>query len=514
MKQYVIGIDAGTTGSKAMVVDLSGKVYASAYRDYPLEHPGPNRVELGADVLTDAVFDAVAEAVKNSGVDPAQIASLSFSVQRSSFALVDEAGDALDDRLIIWLDTRSEEVLDDMNARIDPNRRAELTGMPSVAIFGIAKLFWFMKKQPELIARAKHYLSIDGFLMKKFGAKEFCNEATSLQTNGFLDARTLELCGEVFDKLELPRRLFPKMVKPGEVVGTLSEEAARRTGLRPETLIVAGSGDQQCGALGSGIISDGAVEITLGTGGFVIVGLAKPDFAQLQGLMVPSTPNVGVYEVEGNQNSGATCYRWAKEALFSAEAAMAQELGKDPYDLMNEAVERSRPGANGLIFSAALFGTGYPTWNSGASGSFVGLRSTHTRGDLLRAVMEGVTMEARFMLESIRETGVATQNIITVTGGSMRSRVWRQIVADVMGVPIRTLEVKDAAVIGAAGLAAIGAGLYAGVNDVVEHMVHYGETVEPVAENIALYDKAFAAYKKVYYSLNDGGVFELLNALS
>lgn len=513
MKKYVIGIDAGTTGTKAMVVDLKGKVYGVGYRDYPLLHPKPNWVELDAANLTDQVVTVVGEAVKKSGVDPAEIAALSFSVQRSTFALVDENGDALENRFCVWLDTRSDEVLDEMNERIPHEERALITGMPSPAIFCVTKLYWFQKKRPDLIQKAKYISTVDGYLLKKFGAEEFCNEVTCFQTAGFVDNRTMELCDDVIDKLGLERRLFPKLVKPGEVVGSINPEIARRTGLTADTLIVAGSGDQQAGALGAGIISDGAVAITLGTGGFVIVGLAKPNFGKLQGLMVPSTPNLGVFEVEGNQNSGATCYRWARDTFFSAEAEEAQKKGIDPYDAMNELVEQSRPGSNGVIFSAALFGTGYPTWNSGASASFVGLKSTHTRGDVLRAVMEGITMETRFMLESIQNTGVSTQNIITVTGGAMRSPIWRQIVADIMGASIRTLEVADAAVIGVAGLAAIGAGLYRNVAEVAENMVHYGEVIDPIPENVAIYDKVFAAYKQVYYSLNNGKVFDMLNAI-
>ncbi len=512
MKKYVIGIDAGTTGTKAIVMDLKGKALGSSYRDYPLLHPHPNWVELDADNLLEQVVTVVGEAVKKSGVDANEIAALSFSVQRATITLVDGNGDALENTFYVWLDSRSDSIMDEMNEKIPHDYRALITGMPSVANFGIAKLYWLHKNRPELIEKAKYMSTVDGYLMKKFGAKEFCNEVTSLQCSGFVDNRTLEVCYEVTDKLGFERRLFPKLVKPGEVVGTIDPEIASRTGLAADTLVVAGSGDQQAGALGSGVISDGAVEITIGTGGFVIVGLAKPNFGKLQGLMVPCTPNLGVFEVEGNQNSGATCYRWAKDMFFSAEAEQALNEGVDPYDKMNELVDSSRPGSNGVIFSAALFGTGYPTWNSSASASFVGLKSTHTRGDMLRAVMEGVTLETRFMLESIKDTGVEIQDIITVTGGAMRSATWRQIVADIMGTPIRTLEVSDASVIGVGGLAAIGAGLYKNVAEVAENMVHYGDDViYPIPENVAVYDKVFAAYKKVYYTQSDNKVFDMLN---
>lgn len=511
MKKYVVGVDVGTTGTKAIVADLYGRNLGSSYRDYPLIHPRPDRVELSAANLREQVVTVVGEAVHNSGVDPAEIASLSFSVQRSTFALVDEHGEALEDTFIVWLDQRGEEVLEEIGGLIDHDLRAQISGMPSVAIFAIVKYYWLKQHRPDLYQRAAFFASVDGYIMKQFGVDRFCNEVTSAQAAGMIDVRTMNWNYEVIDALGLDRAKLPPLVKPGEVVGTISAEIQQRTGLPADVLIVAGAGDQQAGALGAGVVSDGDVSITMGTGGFVIVGVRDPDFAGFKGLMVSSTPNLGVFEVEGNQNSGATCYRWVRDMVFSAEGQIARDLQMDPYTFMDEYVGRSRPGANGILFSAALFGTGYPTWNNDASGAFLGLKPTHTRGDLLRSVMEGVTLESRFMLEAVRDTGTQTNPLFTITGGATRSPIWRQVIADIMGTPCRTLDVEDAAVIGVAGLAAIGAGLLKDVHEVAAQMVHYKDTIEPIPANVAIYDRSFAAYKAAYHALNDSGVYALIN---
>lgn len=513
MKKYVMGIDVGTTGSKAMVVDLKGNIIGQSYKDYPLSYPHPGWAELDADILTNAVFIVVREAIEASKIDAADIASIGFSVQRSTVAFTDENDEALENTFITWMDTRADGYLKEIGELLDDDDHAEATGMPPCSIGAYNKIYWLYKERPEFIAKAKHMVTVDGYMMRKFGSVELCNERTSFQVTGVVDVKTMDISCEVCKRMGYERRLFPKLVNPGEVVGTVSSEVAKLTGLTMDTLIVAGSGDQQCGAVGSGLLESGAVSITLGTGGFVVVGVDKPNFRELKGLMVLSTPHLGVFEAEAIQSSGATCYRWAKETFYATEAVVAMQRGDNPYDDMDKLCEQSRPGANGVVYHAGLFGTSYPTWNPGASATFVGLKPTSTRGDILRAVMEGITLESRFMLEAIKNTGVETKNIYTVTGGATKCGVWRQIMADVLNTPIRTLEVEDAAVIGAAGLAAMGAGIYKTLDEVVENMVHFGENVNPIPENVKIYKKVYEIYKKVYNSLNDNGIYEMINEL-
>jgi len=280
------------------------------------------------------------------------------------------------------------------------------------------------------------------------------------------------------------------------------------------TKIIAGSGDQQLSAMGAGVIKDGAVSLTIGTFGLLAIGLAKPNFEALTGMMIPSTPILGVFEVEGPQVSGATCYRWCRDTLCPGEVAEGAEKGIDPYVLMDERyIQKSAPGSNGVLFYSALFGSGYPTWDTNATGMFIGLRNTHTKADMVRSVMEGISLEVRHILESVLAAGVEMDDIITLTGGASKSKSWCQMLADIMGRRIRTLNVQDAAVMGAAGLAAIGAGLHKDLDEVVANMVHFGDVYEPIPDNVEVYNKTFAVYKDVYYGLKDKDVFTKLAEL-
>jgi xylulokinase len=510
MEQYVMGIDIGTTGAKSMVVALDGKILGAGYCEYPLSYPEPNAVEISADHMMDKVYDTVKDAIKNSGVDSARIVAISFSVQRATFALLDENYEPIDDRFYVWLDNRPEIVMEEIYSKMDRDYMFCITGMPITRTYSVEHLYWIKKFHPELYKKAKHFALVDAYAMWCFGADKFVTETTNAMVSGMMDVRTLKWNTEVMEALDLRQDLLPPLTPPGSVVGKVKKFIAERTGLTEGTLIIAGSGDQQAAAMGAGVVEDGSMSLTLGTIGELVVGLAKPNFAELINLMIPSTPELGIFEIEGNQISGATCYRWARDVLCTAEVALGEAMGKSTFEIMEEYVNKSVPGSHGVIFQSALFGTGYPTQNGEASASFVGLKPTTTRADLVRSVMEGITFESRFIYEAIKATGVKTKDSITITGGATKSPAWRQIIADVLNCTINTLEVPDASVIGVAALAAIGAGIFKSTKEGVQRMVRIKDTIKPIPANVAVYDKVFPVYRDVYYAFNNNGIYTKL----
>ncbi|MDR0782678.1 MAG: hypothetical protein LBE83_02850 [Propionibacteriaceae bacterium] len=511
MSDYVIGVDVGTTGTKAMVFALDGTILGKGYREYTLDEPKPNWVEVSASFVLQITFEAIKEAVTESALDPGSIKAVSFSVNRSSFCLMDANLEVIDDKFYIWLDSRAESVMAEINDKISPQRRNEITGMPGYNIFAAAKYYWVKKNEPSTYAKTKFFSTVGSYILHGFGSDEFVVEISDGTVSGLMDVTTLDWSTELASALDFDLAKFPPLCKPGEVVGTIGETIAAKTGLAIGTKIVAGSGDQQLAAMGAGVVKDGAASLTIGTFGLLAVGLAKPDFSALTGMMIPSSPILGVFEVEGPQVSGATCYRWARDTLCAAEVAEGEERGVDPYILMEQNyITQSVPGANGVIFYSALFGSGYPTWDTNATGMFLGLRNTHTKADMIRSVMEGITIEARHILDSMLSAGVQMDDVITLTGGASKSPSWCQIVADVFGLKIRTLDVPDAAVLGAAGLAAVGAGLYASVDEVVASMVRFDKIYDPIAANVAIYNQTFQAYKAAYAGLKSTDVFTQL----
>lgn len=517
MNNYVMGIDIGTTGTKALVIDLDGNVLASGYREYPLSYPKPNHVEVNADYLMDMVYDSVRDAINKAeikNVKNTEIAAVSFSVQRATFAMLDNDLKPINNTFYVWLDNRAETIMDEIYSSMDRDYMFSITGMPITRTYSLEKVYWLKKFSPEVYDNTRYFSLVDAYAMWCFGSDTFCTETSNAMVSGMMDVRTLQWNTEVMDILGLRTDLLPPLVPPGSVVGKIKKDIAEKTGLAEGTLIVAGSGDQQAAAMGAGVIEDGSMSLTLGTVGELVVGLAKPDFSKLNNLMIPCTPKLGIFEIEGNQISGATCYRWARDVFCPTEVALGTEMGVDPYVLMENYINKSVPGSNGVIFQAALFGTGYPTWNGEATGSFVGLKSSNSRADMVRAVMEGITLESRFIYEAIKETGVHLKDSITITGGATKSPAWCQIIADVLGCKLHTLEVPDASIIGVAALAAIGAGFFKDTGEGVARMVRTKDTIMPISDNVQFYNKLFPIYRDTYYALNNAGIFSKLAQLN
>ena len=221
MSRYVVGVDVGTTGSKAMVFDLKGNVLGKGYREYELNYPKKDWVEVGADFLFNITCAAMKEAVESSGVAPEEIEAVSFSVNRSSFCLLDEDLNAIGDRFYVWLDSRSEEDMDEINARISPERRNEITGMPGGNIFAVTKLYWVKKHDPETYARTKYFSTVCGYIMHRLGSDRFVCELSDATVSGLVDVRTLDWSDEIIEALGFDRTIFPPMCKACDVVGEI-----------------------------------------------------------------------------------------------------------------------------------------------------------------------------------------------------------------------------------------------------------------------------------------------------
>ncbi|MEG0750746.1 MAG: FGGY family carbohydrate kinase [Oscillospiraceae bacterium] len=510
MKKCVMGIDIGTTGVKAVVLDLLGNVLGKGYREYPLVCDTENRVTCIASSMMDKMFDAVKEAVTASPVPASDISAISFSVQRSSFFMMDEQLKPINDKLCVWLDTRSLPIMDEVRALMSTSHSHQISGIPCSPYGALSKVYFIKTRQPEIFEKTKFIATVDAYAMHCFGSDRFVSETSTAEICGLVDIRTFDWCDEILDAYGIPRSMMPELVKPGEIVGTIKQDISERTGLSVGTLIIAGSGDQQAGSMGCGIVNDGDMSLTLGTVGMLVVGQSKPDISKMPGLMIVSTPKLEIFEIEGNQVGGATNYRWARDTFCAAESELAASTGKDVYELMEQYIAESGPGANGVMFYPGLFGSGYPKDNGNISAAFVGLRSNHTRSDMLRAVMEGITLESRLMLESIESTGVHINESITISGGATKSPAWRQIIADIMNKQVCVLEVSDASIIGVAIIAGVGAGLYKDLADGVKSMIRIKEVIDPIPENASMYKELFEIYKDLYLSLDGRKISERL----
>jgi xylulokinase len=507
MKKYLIGVDVGTTGSKAMVLDLEGNVIGSGYGEYPCVYPKADWVEQDAELLIQETFKACRMAIDDSGVDPQEIISIGFSAQRATFGFIDENDKMIGGRFYGWQDNRAASVIPYITSVMDPDTLYKTTGMPVTPTFSFEKIVWVMKNDPEVYEKAVTIAQMPEYVMHRFGVEGYKCERTNACCSGMVDVKTLTWADNILEAYGIDKNKLPDLVDPGTHIGGVSAEVAALTGIPEGTPLCTGTGDQQCAALGAGVVSDGNASLTLGTAGLLVVGSKKPMLEDESGfLMVPSSGALGTYELEGIQLGAASSYRWARDVLCQEEKSLGKDVGVDPFVLMDHHIQKSPAGANGLIFMPYLTGSGYPYWNPQAKGCFLGLGFENTKSDMVRAVMEGVTLESKDMYEKMKASGVS-MNRLSITGGATKSKAWRQIIADMFGIEINVLKVPDATIVGAAILGGVGAGVFSDVPEGVGKLVNFVETIQPIEENVKTYNDIYDVYSKTYLSLRDGGVF-------
>jgi xylulokinase len=315
----------------------------------------------------------------------------------------------------------------------------------------------------------------------------------------------------LLERLGLAPELFGRPTRPGTQVGAISAAMAAQTGFAVGTPVCVGAGDQNCSVLGMGAVVPGMATVTLGTAGLAILATARP-LAGFGGMMITHHAVPGMWEVEGLSNAAAAALRWYRDVIATHEKERAAAAGGDAYADLDRLAATSPPGSRGLLFLPYLATAATPRWNPHARAAFVGLSFAHTRADLTRAVMEGVVLEIRDMLEQWRGAGLDVDSL-RIAGGATRSALWNQIQADVYGRPVETLRVSESTSLGAAILAGLGAGVFAALPEAVDAMVHVSDRIEPVAAHHRCYEELYRAYAQTYAGLAAHGAFDTLAGL-
>ncbi len=491
-----LGIDVGTTGCKALLTDAEGGIRAEATRDYALHTPRPAWSEQDPHDWADACAEAIREVVARAG-GAGRVAAVGLTGQMHGLVLLDGQGQVIRPA-ILWNDQRSGEQCAQITQRIGRERVLELTGNPVLAGFTAPKIEWVRQHEPEALARTACVLLPKDYVRYRLTGV-LASDVSDASGTSLFDVRRRRWSDAMLEALQVPRRWLPDVAESAQVVAQISDEAAKRTGLAAGTPVVAGAGDQAAQAVGSGVVDEPQVCVTLGTSG-VVFAACDAYRAEPQGRLhafchaVPDR-----WHLMGVMLSAGGSLRWLRDTLCDSEVAEAQRRGCDPYNVMTALAGPVPAGSEGLVFLPYLSGERTPHADPQARGAFVGLSLRHTRAHVIRSVLEGVAFGLRDSLELIRAQGIRPQ-AVRISGGGARSALWRQIIADVLGCALHTLRVTQGAAYGAALLAGVGAGLFADVPQACARWVQVESATGPT-EQQQRYDALYARFRALYPAL-------------
>ncbi|MGB1287908.1 MAG: xylulokinase, partial [Aggregatilineales bacterium] len=396
---------------------------------------------------------------------------------------------------IIWADGRAVDETAMLLDTIGRERFVSITGTLPAVGFMSNTLAWMQQHDPQTLEKAAHILLPKDYIATRLTG-EVATDYSDAAATALFDIQALTWSDDIIDAMTLPRHIFPTVQPSTGITGTVTQQAADETGLPAGIPVITGSADQPAVAIGNGIIKTGMASVTTGSGGQVFVPIMKSD-------NLPTDPRLHTF------NHAVPDMYYALGAILSAGLSLRWLRGitgldsnPDAYKIFSAEAAQIPPGSDGLIFLPHLSGERTPHMDAAARGMFMGLSSYHTRGHLARAVMEGVTFALRQALEITRTMGADVETLI-IAGGASESTVWRQIQADVFGMPLQQTLQSEQASLGAALIAGVGAGVYASFEEACDSIVRYGDITGPNPANQQRYDAIYQHYLTLYPMLKD-----------
>ena len=502
---YVVALDLGTTGCRTFIFDLSGSILASDYQEWESIYPAPSHVEQDANIWWESIKRTIERAVKKSGIDKTEIVSLSVTNQRETIVPVDKEGNPLHNALV-WQDRRTTKEVEYIKKKIGVDKIYRTTGLTIDPYFSATKILWFKNNKPEIYNQTHKFLLVSDFILHKLTG-HFVTDHSNASRTMLFDINKLKYSEDIASELEIDLDKMPEPMESGVDIG---EIVSNETDFDKKTLVITGAGDQQSAALGVGVVSPGEIKCTTGTGSFILAFLEEPKFDPEKRVLCSCHAVPGKWVQEASIFTSGAVLRWFRDQIAVGECQKAEELGQDPYELMTSEAEKSPVGSNGLLFIPHLVGAGAPHWNPYAKGILFGLSLGHQRKDLYRAVLEGVAYEVKKNILIFKSLGIEPKEL-KITGGGSRSDLWNQIYADVLGISCVRNVNEEATSLGAAILAAYGAGLFPDISKAAESICKVDKRWTPNEDHYEFYDKIFNFSKRLYSNLSENEFYKNFN---
>jgi xylulokinase len=483
----VLGLDVGTSAIKVGAFAVAGTLAAQTEKKHPLAINGP-LAEQDPATTWRLLVDAAREVVREAN---GEVVAIAVSNQRGSVVALDPQGHALGPYLV-WMDRRGLPWVDWLEERLGAAAFYRECGTPIVPYTGISKLVWYQREAVPTFEAAATLASPQTLLLRQLGCDEdVCDASTGTFLFPF-DIQRQTWSETIASRIDFPLNKLPRLVSAVDIVGRLAHHPAEELGLPVGTPLVAGGGDGQCAGVGSGAIVPGRAMVNVGTGAGIQTFLPDPLLDPAQTLNCAAHVVPRAWELEGHTQASGAALRWLRDAIEGEGGS---------YERLIDRIEATPPGAEGLLFIPTFNGSSAPRVDPNARACLLGLTLTHGLDHVVRAVLEGISLELRWMLDAMIDTGVAVDDVRLVGGGARDPR-WNQIHADVLARPLSTLAVPDAALVGAGMCAAVAIGAYADLHEAERAFVHIAATIDPSTR-----------FEKIYIELSERyrATFELLS---
>ena len=495
---YILGVDCGTSGTKTVLFKEDGTVVSSVTVEYPMYQPKNGYAEQDPKDWSDAMLTTIRAVLDESGVKGDEVAGIGISGQMHGLVMLDKDNNVLR-RSIIWCDQRTAAEVDEMNEKLGREKLISITANPALTGWTAAKILWVRNNEPEIYEKCRHILLPKDYL-RFILTGEYATEVSDASGMQLLDIANRCWSKEVCKDLDIDMSMLAKVYESCEVTGRVTKKIADMTGLKEGTIVVGGGGDNAAAAIGTGVCEDGKAFTTIGTSGVVFAHTSQMSTDKLGRVHTCCAAVPGSWHVMGVTQGAGLSLKWFRDNFCHSEMETAKYMGVDEYYLMDKQAETVPVGANRLLYLPYLMGERTPHLDPDARGVFFGLSAMHTKKDMLRAVMEGVSYSLRDCVEVFRQMDINVSDMMACGGGGS-SPLWRSMLADLYGCQVKTASSKEGPALGVALLAAVGAGIYSSVPEACKAVVKTDKIQQPDAQRSEEYEKFYQLYTEIYPAL-------------
>jgi len=510
MHILILCIDLGTTGCHAVIFDEKGQQISRSYQEYKSIYLPCRWIDHDPKTWLQAVKKTVKEAVKKIEYDKNCISAVAVTSQRATVIPVDKKGSPLDNA-ILWQDKRAIEETQQLINEYGTEKIYNITGLRVDPYFTLPKLLWLKKNKTEIYNHCFIFLPVQDFIIH-FLTGEFKTDWTQASRTMLFNIDELRWDKDLIKSVGIDFNKLPEAVPPGSIISGVNRAASDELGLPKGIPVIAAGGDQQCAAIGLGVVKAGIVEVNTGTGSFVLVNRDKPVKDFNQRLICSASSIAGKWVLEAPIFTTGSIYRWFRDNIGQVSVKNQIKSRIDAYQIMNSEAEKEPLGANGLLLVPHFAASAAPYWNPEARGILFGLSLGHKSSSIIRAILEGIAFEIQKNI-GIMESYTEEIKEVRISGGLTRSEIFNQIQADIYGKTVIKTDYEDASILGAAAIAATTIGLYNNINLAVDNMVSVNNLSrkEPNIKNYKAYKELSKIHDSLYWSLEKAGIYSKMN---